>query len=142
MKSICNKMAFIQAEFPVVTKGRRVTGGGANYSYRGIDDALSVLNPLLAKHRVFMRPCFHTVSTTPCTTSSGKPAFHTTLQGTLYFTCGDTGESIEVDMLGEGLDNADKGTMKAQANALKYALWYTFCVPTEEKKDSEAFDGQ
>jgi hypothetical protein len=30
--------------------------------------------------------------------------------------------------------------MKAQANGLKYCIWYTFCVPTAEKKDSEAFE--
>lgn len=142
MKTICDKLSKIQAEFPVVTKGRRVTGGGASYSYRGIDDALSVLNPLLAKHRVFMRPCFQHVTTEACMTSGGKPAFRTNVRGTLYFQCGDTGEGLGVDMVGEGMDNADKGTMKAQANALKYALWYTFCVPTEEKKDSEAFDNE
>ncbi len=140
MKSICNKLALIQAEFPAVPKDRRVTGGGASYSYRGIDDALRVLNPLLAKHRVFMRPCFNEVVTVPCTTSGGKAAFHTSIRGVLYFQCGDTGEEIGVGMVGEGMDNADKGTMKAQANALKYALWYSFCVPTEEKKDSEAFN--
>lgn len=140
-KAIANKMALIQSEFPVVTKDRRVSGGGASYSYRGIDDALRVLNPLLSKHRVFMRPCFTKAESVPCTTSGGKPAFHTTVHGELYFQDGDSGECVSVSMVGEGMDNADKGTMKAQANALKYALWYTFCVPTEEKKDSEAFDG-
>jgi hypothetical protein len=32
--------------------------------------------------------------------------------------------------------------MKAQANGLKYVIWYTFVVPTAEKKDSEAFEDE
>lgn len=140
MKEISRKMAAILAEFPVVQKGRRVSGTGASYSYRGIDDALSALHPLLAKHKVFMQPCFTSVSVDACTTSSGKPAFRAVVKGNLLFTCGDTGEYVSVDMVGEGMDNADKATMKAQANSLKYCLWYTFCVPTEERKDSESFE--
>lgn len=140
MKNIANKMSMIQSEFPAVSKERKSDPrSGANYNYRGIDDALRVLNPLLSKHRVFLLPSYRSARTESCQTSTGKPAFRSVVTGELRFVCGDTGEYVIVDMVGEGMDMADKGTMKAQANAMKYAIFYTFCVPTEEPKDSESF---
>ena len=54
----------------------------------------------------------------------------------------EDGSFVESEMVGEGVDTGDKAMMKAQANALKYAIWYTFAVPTHEKLDSEAFDDE
>lgn len=137
---IHKRMAAILAEFPAVPKER--SGAGISYKYRGIDDALRALNPLLAKHGVYMRVNYLAPEfTAAAATSSGKPQFRCVLTGEMQFTA-DDGSFASIALAGEGIDTADKALMKAQANALKYGIWYTFCVPTDEKKDSEAFDGE
>lgn len=48
-----------------------------------------------------------------------------------------SGESIEVSGYGQGVDSQDKGAGKATTYALKYALLYTFLVPTGTIDDSD-----
>lgn len=140
MGEIHTKMAAILAEFPAVPKER--SGAGISYKYRGIDDGLRALNPLLAKHGVFMRISGLALAFSPAgETASKKPQTRCVVQADLTFVATD-GSDVSVAIAGEGIDTADKALMKAQANALKYGIWYTFCVPTDEKKDSEAFDGE
>lgn len=137
MSTIYAKMCAIQAEFPVVGKERG--GAGISFKYRGIDDGLAALNPLLTKHEVFLQLCdLRTEFTVANATSTGKQQFRCLVNGTLNFVASDA-SYVGVSIAGEGIDSLDKALMKAQANALKYGIWYTFCVPTEEPKDSEAF---
>ena len=136
--SIHKKMAAILAEFPAVTKDRLQPQ--AKYNYRGIDDALRELNPLLSKHGVYLQlvdlvPTFMDAGTT----KSGNTQVRCVVVGKVRFVSHD-GSYTEASLVGEGVDTGDKAMMKAQANGLKYVLWYTFCVPTDEKKDSEAFE--
>jgi hypothetical protein len=136
--SIHKKMAAILAEFPAVTKDRLQPQ--ARYNYRGIDDALRELNPLLSKHGVYLQlvdlvPTFMDAGAS----KSGNSFVRCVVVGKVRFTSSD-GTFTEASLVGEGVDTGDKALMKAQANGLKYVLWYTFCVPTDEKKDSEAFD--
>ena len=136
--SIHKKMAAILAEFPAVTKDRLQPQ--AKYNYRGIDDALRELNPLLSKHGVYLQlvdlvPTFVDAGQT----RSGNSQVRCIVVGKVRFVS-DDGSYTEASLIGEGMDTGDKAMMKAQANGLKYVLWYTFCVPTDEKKDSEAFD--
>ena len=43
----------IMAELPSIYKGRK--NSAQNYSFRGIDDVYNAVNPVMAKHGVFMR---------------------------------------------------------------------------------------
>jgi hypothetical protein len=131
-------MAAILADFPVVGKDQKNPSQG--YNYRGVDDALGYLHQLLAKHGVYMTltdlaPEFSDAGTT----KAGKAWVRCVLTGTVKFIAGEDGSFVEASLVGEGLDTGDKALMKAQANGLKYVIWYTFCVPTDEVKDSEAF---
>lgn len=139
VSKIYQKMAAILAEFPAVTKDHKNPSQG--YQYRGIDDGLAALKPLLAKHGVFMQlvdlvPTFSEAGTT----RSGAAQVRCVVTGKVRFVCGEDASFTECTLIGEGIDLSDKAMMKAQANGLKYAIWYTFCVPTAEKKDSEAFE--
>lgn len=140
---IFQKMAAILADFPVVTKDQKHGGFGESYNYRGIDDALAALHPLLAKHGVFLaltdlEPEYHEAGTT----KAGKSLVRCVLNGKARFFADDA-SYVEVAFVGEGVDGGDKALMKAQANGLKYVIWYSFCVPTfGEKKDSEAFEDE
>ena len=126
------KMAAILAEFPVVSKDQKNSHFG--YKFRGIDDALGHAHGLLGKHGVFLLPRY-----TECTLEEcGNNQVRAVVRGEVAFVTTD-GSFVSSGLVGEGIDKGDKALMKAQANALKYAIWYTFCVPTEEMKDSEAF---
>ena len=49
----------------------------------------------------------------------------------------DDGSSVQAVVIGEAMDRSDKSTNKAMSAAFKYACFQTFCIPTEEMKDSE-----
>ncbi len=136
---IHQKMAAIQAEFPTVGKDNKNPSQG--YNYRGIDDALAHLNPLMRKHGVYVQlmdlvPEFSDAGET----KAGKSQVRCVVSGRARFVCGEDGSYTECSVIGEGIDMGDKALMKAQANGLKYTIWYTFGVPTYELRDSEAFE--
>ncbi len=56
---------------------------------------------------------------------------------TKYLLIHESGESIEVVGYGHGVDTQDKAAGKATTYALKYALLYTFMVPTGEILDTD-----
>jgi hypothetical protein len=49
----------------------------------------------------------------------------------------ETGQSIDIPAYGHGVDSQDKAAGKATTYALKYALLYTFLVPTGSIDDSD-----
>lgn len=56
---------------------------------------------------------------------------------TKYLLIHESGESMEVVGYGHGVDSQDKAAGKATTYALKYALLYTFMVPTGEILDTD-----
>lgn len=137
MSKIFAAMAAILADFPAVGKENKNPSQG--YNYRGVDDALEAAHPLFAKHGVFLA-----IADTKAEfmdageTKAGKAQVRCVYTANVKFTHVD-GSSVEAGMVGEAIDTGDKALMKAQANAMKYLLWYTFVVPTRETLDSEAY---
>ena len=56
---------------------------------------------------------------------------------TKYLLIHESGESEEIVGYGHGVDTQDKGAGKATTYALKYALLYTFMVPTGKIDDAD-----
>jgi len=56
---------------------------------------------------------------------------------TKYLLIHESGESEEIVGYGHGVDSQDKGAGKATTYALKYALLYTFMVPTGKIDDAD-----
>ena len=54
-----------------------------------------------------------------------------------YLLLHESGESIELEGYGHGIDSQDKGAGKATTYALKYTLLYTFLVPTGKIDDAD-----
>jgi hypothetical protein len=57
---------------------------------------------------------------------------------TTYLLIHTSGESIELAGYGHGVDSQDKGAGKATTYALKYALLYSFLVPTGSIDDADS----
>ncbi len=132
MASIHELLPQAMKEIGVVGKGQEFSGGQVRYNFRGIDDALSVCQPVFAK--LGITPTAEIVHYESEDVTIGKyetPGYHVKLLMKVTFFAPD-GSSESSVMAGEGLDTSDKATNKAMASAFKYALWYTLCVATKE----------
>jgi len=65
-----------------------------------------------------------------------KQSIFTEVKAT-YLLLHESGESIEIVGYGHGVDSQDKSAGKATTYALKYALLYTFLVPTGAIDDTD-----
>ena len=59
-----------------------------------------------------------------------------------YLLMHESGESQEISGYGQGVDSQDKGAGKATTYALKYALLYSFLVPTGDIDDADSTHSQ
>jgi hypothetical protein len=107
-----------------------------NFMYRGIDDVMNALQPLLVKHRVFAVPEILSQQREERQTKTGGNLIYS-ICNIKYTFYADDGSSISATVIGEGMDSGDKATNKAMAIAMKYACFQVFCIPTEEMQDPD-----
>jgi hypothetical protein len=128
----------VQAELSVqgIAKNQR-NGQGTGYNFRGIDDVLNALSPLLSKHglcilpRVLARECVERQS------KNGGALFYITVEVEFDFVSSEDGTKHTVKTFGEAMDSGDKATNKAMSAAYKYACFQAFSIPTEAKEDAD-----
>lgn len=107
------------------------TNKDQGYKFRGIEAVYLAINPLLVKHNLVVLPRhINRWSETRPTKSGGTMCF-TTVEVEFDFVQTEDFSKHTVRMCGEGMDTADKATNKANSAAYKYAMFETFCVPTE-----------
>ncbi len=128
-------MGKVMADIGAIGKDSRNQQQGFNY--RSIDAVYNALNPLLAKHGIFMAPEVLDKTREERTNKNGTVLAFTCLRMRYTFYAPD-GSSVSCVVEGEGMDSGDKSSNKAMAVAHKYALLQTFCIPTEEQKDPDA----
>lgn len=133
--NIYQSITKIMEEVPSIGKTQRNKTQG--FMYRGIDDVMNALQPLLAKNKVFIVPEILEQTREERTTSKGGNLIYSICKIKYKFYAED-GSSVEAITIGEGMDSGDKATNKAMAIAMKYALFQVFCIPTDEMKDSDS----
>ncbi len=146
MKEISKAILAVMAEVKSIEKTMDVGTGGS--SYKGVSDKVvkEVLQPVMLKHGLVIVPTGVEAKATTerwdSTDYSGKP---TVKQSTLtevttkyLLIHQESGESIELAGYGHGVDSQDKGAGKATTYALKYALLYTFLIPTGKIDDADS----
>lgn len=108
-----------------------------HFHYRGIDDVMNVLQPLLVKHKVFIVPEIVEHRREDRQTKTGGNLIYSvcTIKFTFY---AEDGSNITAVVIGEGMDSGDKATNKAMSIAFKYACFQVFCIPTKEMNDPES----
>ena len=106
------------------------------YQYRGIDDALNQISPVLAKHGVCTE-----ISVTDHVVQryeGRKNVYHATLRIQVTFIASD-GSSVKAQAAGEGISHGDdKATAKAMSGAMKYALYFGLMIPIEGNEIEDA----
>lgn len=135
MMNIYQSITKIMEEVPSVGKTQKNKTQG--FMYRGIDDVMNALQPLLAKNKVFIVPEILEQMREERTSYKGGNLIYSICKIKYKFYAED-GSSIEAITIGEGMDSGDKATNKAMAIAMKYALFQVFCIPTDEMKDPDS----
>jgi len=132
--NIYESITKIMEEVPAI--GKNKTNKQQGFKFRGIDDVMNALQPLLSKNKVFIVPEILEQIREERTTSKGGNLIYSICKIKYKFYAED-GSFIEAITIGEGMDSGDKATNKAMAIAMKYALFQVFCIPTEEMKDPD-----
>ena len=104
------------------------------YRFRSIDDVYNVLNPALAKNKVFIVPEILEERREARNMKSGAECTFVICKIKYTFYAED-GSFIEAIVIGEGMDYGDKATNKAMAIGYKYVCFQVFCIPTEDLTD-------
>lgn len=107
------------------------------FSFRGIDDVMNALHPVLTKHDIFTVTEVLEQTREHRTTERGSQLNYSLLKFRTRFYTTD-GSYVDAVTMGEGMDSGDKASNKAMSIAYKYALFQVFCIPTEEMKDPDA----
>ena len=116
-----------------VAKSRKNQQQG--WAFRGIDEVMNALAPLLATHKLIVFPRMLHREQTERVSKSGSATFYTTVHAEFDFVSAVDGSKHTASTFGEGMDSADKSTNKAMSAAYKYAAFLTFCIPTEGGND-------
>ena len=132
---IFEKIPKIMSEIGAIGKDRE--NRIQNYSFRGIDDIYNAVHSALARNGVFVVPDVMEHTRVERLTKDKKGTLTYSIMKIRYrFYCTD-GSFFDATAIGEGMDSGDKSSNKAMSAAQKYVFLQTFCIPTEEQKDSE-----
>ena len=131
---IYSAIAAAMGEIGAIGKNKRNAQQG--FQYRGIDDVMNALYPILSKHGLFLAPEVLEHTREERTTKSGGNLIYSILK-IRYTLYADDGSSVSAVVIGEGMDSADKSSNKAMSVAMKYAMFQLFCIPTEEMIDPD-----
>jgi hypothetical protein len=120
-----------------ISKERRNTQG-AGFNFRGIDDVLDVLAPLLPKHGLCILPRAVHRKQEERQAKSGGALYYTDVLMEYDLVSAVDGSKHTISMFGEAMDSSDKSTNKAESAAYKYACFQGFCIPVQGTPDADA----
>ncbi len=129
------RMLAIINELPAIGKVQKNQQQG--FLFRGHDDVMNVLNPLLSKWGVFVVPRVIERLTEKRTTSKGSVMYEVNLH-VEYTFYGADGDWLIASAWGEGTDSGDKSTNKAMTMAFKNVIAQSFAINTAEAASYDA----
>lgn len=135
---IYTALSAVMGDVQGIAKAQRVTEGPARFNFRGVDDVVNAVGPVLRKHSVVVVP--HEVQSVEherYTTRSGAPMDGVTIVIRWRFYAGD-GSYVEASSAGQSSDSGDKAIPKAHSVAYRTVLLQALCIPTDEP-DPDSF---
>lgn len=136
-KTTTEAVAAIMAEIGPIAK----TGQGSNRGRR-IDEVISELNPIMARHGVTVVPSRIVDWAHQDWGQTRNGALRQKLTAVIEYTIHGPGEPITAMGIAEGVDTEDKNAGKVMSYALKYVLCQVFAIPTYSKDDVEDNTGE
>lgn len=129
-KQIYKAMQLVMRDVCEKGIGKNSRNQDQKYNFRGIEDAMNALAPLLVKHGIVCVPRHGKAERFDRITKSGGTLSFVTSQSEFDLISVEDGSHVTVVTNGEGMDSSDKATNKAMSSAFKYALFQAFVVPT------------
>ena len=129
--------AIISAMSDIGVIGKEKKNAQQGFKYRGVDDVMNALQPVMVQHGLFVVPEIIDQKREERQTNRGGNLIYSVCTVRYTFYAKD-GSSVQCVVVGEGMDSGDKATNKAMSSAFKYACFQVFCIPTEEMKDPDA----
>jgi hypothetical protein len=111
-----------------IGKTKTADAGSAKYRFRGIDDAMNEMSPILCNNKITVTPRYSDLVIQERAKDGGKFARFVTVKGSFTFATED-GSSVTAEAYGEAMDSGDKATIKAQSVAFRTVLFQQFIVP-------------
>lgn len=136
-KNVYQCIAEVQTKISQTGIAKSKSNVQQGYKFRGIDDVYNALSNVLAEvGLVVITRCVEREQVER-STNAGKALFYTTLKVEFDFVSSHDSSKHTAVAYGEAMDNADKSTNKAMSAAYKYAMFQTFCIPTEAQDADE-----
>lgn len=135
MNEIYQSLQLVMDEIGAIGKNKRNQMQGFNF--RGIDDVMNTLHPLLAKAGIVIVPQVKEIQREERINAKGTTLIYTLAKVDYAFISTKDGSSVFATVFGEGMDSGDKSLNKAMSIAMKYACFQVFCIPTEEMVDPD-----
>jgi hypothetical protein len=137
MKTVYQLIAAVSADLARTGISKAQKNDQQGYKFRGIDDVLNALAPILATHGLVILPRVIARSQTERTNARGGVLFYVVAEVEFDFVSSHDGSKHTVKVFGEAMDSGDKATNKAMSAAYKYAAFQAFCIPTEGDNDAD-----
>lgn len=138
MPDIYQKITDITKEIGAIVKERRHQKG---YSFRGIEDYLNKMHPLLRDHGVTFFPTVVAHSNDSWESSRGVKWDSSTVQVRYKFVASSDGSFEEMTVPGYGKSSDGGHEAIAMTNALKICLEQVFTIPTVDLEKAEENNG-
>ena len=135
MAEIYQAIIGVMADIGAIGKDKKNAQQG--FKYRGVDDVMNALQPVMVQHGLFVVPEIIDQKREERQTNRGGNLIYSVCTVRYTFYAKD-GSNVQCVVIGEGMDSGDKATNKAMSIAFKYACFQVFCIPTEEMKDPDA----
>lgn len=117
-----------------------VRGTGRNdhqrYNYTSDEDLAAAIQPALVKHGCALLPVGTSVTESTVAVKNGEA--QRVIIAVTWRLGHKSGQWMQLETVGEGVDKQDKATAKALTGARKYAMRLIFCVPTGDDNEKEA----
>lgn len=115
----------------VTALGKHQRNESQRFNFRGIDDVMNLLGPVLRTYGVAIIPRVYELRSRDFTNKSGglMHEVHVLVEFTIV---GPDGDTMTGSAPGESADSGDKATPKAMSVAFRTFLLQSLCLPTDE----------
>ncbi|WP_063775990.1 ERF family protein [Nocardia vulneris] len=133
MTTIYQALSAVMNDVGAVGKGGWNDAPGAKYNFRGVDDVINAVGPILRKHGVIVVPELVTADYEIVTVGKNRTEMSSVRLQVKFHWFGPEGDEVVASVAAESFDSGDKATAKAHSVAYRTALIQTLCLPTDER---------
>lgn len=131
LSTVQQAWAAVMTDVRALGKDQR-TDSGTRFNFRGVDDVMNLVGPVLRQHGVSVVPTSVTHHPENYSTKTGTAMRNVTVLVT-YAIHGPAGDTMPGAAAGEASDAGDKATPKAMSVAFRTFLLQSLCLPTEDR---------